>query len=103
MLATAGISMMLSNTATTAMMTQIVKVVLDKLDLGVGRQNETISRSNYDSHESLVEEQSGTTNMGTWNESQNEDATVYQTVAIDRETCRTDPTNDREVVKEFVR
>ena len=95
--------MLLSNTATTAMMIQIVKVVLDKLDLGNRRQNETISRSNCDSHTSLVEEQNRMANIGTQAESQSENTTVYQTVAVDREMCRTDPTNNRDVVKEYVR
>ena len=102
MLATAGISLLLSNTATTALMVQIVKVVLDRLEVGSGSQSGMICRSDPDTQDSLGE-QNSRAGVEVWNEPQNEDASVYQTEAVDREICRTDPTNDRDVVKEYLR
>ena len=92
--------MLLSNTATTAMMVQIVKVILAELELGEQRQNEENSRNN---HGSL--QQDGSASLETWSEreTQNEISLAYNEEQTDVHSCRTDTTNNRDVLKEYAR
>ena len=102
MLATAGISMLLSNTATTAMMIQIVKVVLNKLESCGTRQAEIISKNYHDSDECMIE-QNDRTGREAPREPQNQDSAVLYSETVSRDLCRTDAANDEEVLKEFAR
>lgn len=102
MLTTAGISMLLSNTATTAMMVQIVKVILAQLELGERRQDEASENDRHQSFEGSTQQESTVSESGTDFQREvtlsynNEDQNIQQ-------SCQIDPTNNRDVLKEYSR
>lgn len=102
MLATAGISMLLSNTATTAMMIQIVKVVLNKLESCDTRQVESISRNYHDSDECPIE-QNDRVNREALSVPQNQESALYHSETVDRNAGRTDVANEGEGLEEHAR
>ncbi|XP_065054979.1 solute carrier family 13 member 2-like [Rhopilema esculentum] len=91
MLTTAGISMFLSNTATTALMVQIVKVILAELELGDRRQNSAAQgREDLEnSSDSFLQQRE----------------TVFASTSEDpaRQATISDVNSSREVLKEYSR
>lgn len=109
MLTTAGISMLLSNTATTAMMVQIVKVILAELELGERRQEANTSNDQLASLE--VSQNAAVSRNGSHNAGNLESETsasvsasaMYAEDDTSYHSCLIDTSNDRDVLKEFSR
>ena len=94
--------MLLSNTATTAMMIQIVKVVLNKLESCDTRQVESISRYYHDSDECPIE-QNDRVNREALSVPQNQESALYHSETVDRNAGRTDVANEAEGLEEHAR